>query len=178
LVRDPSKVAASPSLTLFPGDVYDEDALRSSFRSATWDAVVNLIGTDPLKASTLVTDTARALVALCQETQTSRYLAISGTAEMPHTGIGGITIFIMRRTPIGHAIRDHDGALDIVAASTLDWALVGCPWIKDGPGLGTYTTASAFPGGMKSIHPADVALAMFRELETPAHHRQIFGIWY
>lgn len=178
LVRDASKIPAAPSLTLFTGDIYQEDALRSAFSSGTWDAVVNLIGTDPLKASTLVSDTARALVALCQETHTSRYLAISGTAEMPHTGIGGITIFVMRRTPIGHAIRDHDAALDIVASSSLDWALVGCPWIKDGPGRGTYTTADTFPGGMKSIHPADVALAVFRELDTPAHHQQIFGIWY
>jgi putative NADH-flavin reductase len=178
LVRDPSKVAASPSLMLFTGDIYDDDALRSSFRSGTWDAVVNLIGTDPLKPSTVVTDAARALVALCHETQTSRYLAISGTAEMPHTRLGGITLFIMRRTPVGHGIRDHDGALDIVASSSLDWALVCCPWIKDGPGLGTYTTADTFPGGMKSIHPADVALAVFREFEAPAHHQQIFGIWH
>jgi putative NADH-flavin reductase len=31
---------------------------------------------------------------------------------------------------------------------------------------------------MKSIHPADVALAVFREFEAPAHHQQIFGIWH
>jgi putative NADH-flavin reductase len=178
LVRDPSKVAGSPSLTLFTGDIHDEGALRTSFRSGTWDAVVNVIGTDPLKPSTLVTDAARALVALCEETQTSRYLAISGTAEMPHTRIGAVSIFMMRRTPVGHGIRDHDSAFKVVAGSSLDWALVGCPWIKDGPGRGSYTTAAVFPGGMKSIHPADVAVALFRELETPAHHRQIFGIWY
>ena len=178
LVRDPSKVASSPSLTLFTGGVYDDSALRSSFVSGTWDAVVNVIGADPLKPSTVVTDSARALVALCEETDTSRYLAISGTAEMRHTLIGGAAIAIMRKTPVGHGIRDHDGAFGIVAASSLDWALVGCPWIKDGPGQGRYTTADVFPGGMKSIHPADVALALFGELENPAHHRQIFGIWY
>jgi putative NADH-flavin reductase len=178
LVRDPSKVTASPSLTLFTGDVYDEAALRSSFVSGTWDAVVNVIGADPLKPSTLVTDSARALVGLCEETNTPRYLAISGTAEMPHTMIGGAAIAVMRRTPVGHGIRDHDGAFAIVTTSSLDWALVGCPWIKDGPGRGTYMTADVFPGGMKTIHPADVALALFRELESPVHHRQIFGIWY
>ena len=178
LVRNPSKVAASPALTLFTGDVYDDGALRSSFYSGTWDAVVNVIGADPLKPSTLVTDSARALVALCEETHTSRYLAISGTAEMPHTRIGGVAIAIMSKTPVGHGIRDHDGAFEIVTTSSLDWALVGCPWIKDGPGLATYTTADVFPGGLKSIHPDDVALALFRELENPAHHRQIFGIWY
>jgi putative NADH-flavin reductase len=178
LVRDPSKVAASPSLTLFTGDVYDEAGLKTSFRSGTWDAVVNVIGTDPLKPSTLVTDAARAVVALCEQAKTSRYVAIGGTAEMAHTRIGAVSIFMMRRTPVGHGIRDHDGAFEIVTASSLDWAVVGCPWIKDGPGLGTYQTAEVFPGGMKTIHPADVALALFREVETPAHHRQIFGIWY
>ena len=178
LVRTPSKVTASPGLTLYAGDVYDSDALRSSFLSGTWDAVVNVIGADPLKPSTLVTDSARALVALCEETQTARYLGISGTAEMPHTKLGGVAISVMRRTPVGHGIRDHDGAFNIVKASSLDWALVGCPWIKDGPGRGTYVTADVFPGGMKSIHPNDVALALFRELTEPAHHQQIFGIWY
>ena len=178
LVRDPSKVAAAPSLTLFPGDLYDKAALRSSVVSGTWDAVVNVIGADPLQPSTLVTDSARALVSLCEETDSPRYLAISGTAEMPHTTIGGVAIAVMRRTPVGHGIRDHDGAFEIVSTSSLEWALVGCPWIKDGPGQGTYTTADVFPGGMKTIHPADVALALLHELENPAHHRQIFGVWY
>ena len=178
LVRTPSKLVDSPNLTVFAGDVYDTDALRTAFLSGTWDAVVNVIGADPLKPSTLVTDSARALIALCEETGTSRYLAISGTAEMPHTTLGGVAVSVMRTTPVGPGIRDHDGAFSIVSSSALDWGLVGCPWIKDGPGRGKYVTSDVFPGGMKSIHPDDVALALFRELEEPKHHQQIFGIWY
>jgi len=178
LVRDPAKVAESAGLTVFAGDVHDAEALASAFRSRAWDAVVNVIGADPLKPSTLVTDAAHALVALCEQTGTSRYLAISGTAEMPHTTNGGVTVALMRRTRVGHGVRDHDGAFAVVQASSLDWALVGCPWIKDGPTRGAFTVADVFRGGIKTIHPGDVALALFGELDNPAHHRQIFGIWY
>jgi hypothetical protein len=56
--------------------------------------------------------------------------------------------------------------------------LIGCPWIKDGPTRGTFKTAKVFTGGMKTISPGDVALAIFRELENPGVHRGILGVWY
>ncbi|HSP10143.1 MAG TPA: NAD(P)H-binding protein [Candidatus Dormibacteraeota bacterium] len=179
LVRDSNKLALSdPRLTPVTGDLHDATTLAAAFSSGTWDAVVNVAGTDPLKASTLVTDAAQALVPLAEGTKTPRYLGITGTAQMPKTPLGRISTAILRRTPVGHGARDHDGAYAAVKASALDWALVGCPWIKDGPTRGTFKTREVFPGGMKTIHPGDVALALFRELEHPTVHREIAGIWY
>jgi uncharacterized protein YbjT (DUF2867 family) len=79
-------------------------------------------------------------------------------------------------TPVGNAIRDHQGAFAIVAASDLDWTLAGCPWIKDGPARG-FREHAAFPGGMKSITPADVGAFLVSVLDRPSYTRRNVGIW-
>jgi putative NADH-flavin reductase len=178
-VRDPAKLAATdPGLTVVAGSVTDERALGEAFAAERWDAVVNTVGADPLKPSTLVTDAARLLVPLAEAAKVPRYLGITGTAQMPRSMAGKISITLLRRTPVRHAARDHDGAFAIVRASTLDWTLIGCPWIKDGPTVGQFRSSDVFPGGMKTIHPGDVALALYQELESPSVHRGIRGIWY
>ncbi len=179
LVRNPSKLARShESLRVAAGSVTDRPSVAKAFALDRWDAVVNVAGADPLKPSTLVTDSARALVAVAEEAKVARYVGITGTAQMPKTLRGRIGIAVLRLTPVRHAARDHDGAFAIVRASTLDWALVGCPWIKDGPSVGTFRSSTVFPGGLKTIHPGDVALALFQELTSPSIHRGIRGIWY
>ena len=140
-VRDPKKLSVNnPGLTFQTGDLKDIPSVRTAFFSGAWDAVVNVAGADPLKPSSLVTDTAKVLVPLAEEAKTPRYLAITGTAEMPKTLGGRISIAILMRSPVGHGARDHDGALLVVRASTLDWALIGCPWIKDEPSRGKFKT--------------------------------------
>lgn len=179
LVRDPAKLTVSdPRLKAVTGDLRDAAALDAAYCLGTWDVVVNLAGADPLKASTVVTDSARALVPLAEAARTPRYLGITGTAQMPKTFLGRISIAVLRRTPVRHAASDHDGALSVIKASTLDWTLVGCPWIKDGPTRGTFQQSTVFPGGMRRIHPGDVALALLEQLGHPASRGSIVGVWY
>jgi hypothetical protein len=137
---------------------------------------VNTVGTDPAKPSTIVTDTARAIVAAMRAGGVRRYVAISGTAQMAKTPLGALSIAILRLTPVGNALRDHEGAFAIVTASGLDWTLAGCPWIKDGPARG-YREHAKFPGGMKSIAPGDVAAFLVDVLDEPSYSRRIVGIW-
>jgi uncharacterized protein len=178
-IRDPKKVSVShPGLTLLTGDLYNASSLRTAFFSGKWDAIVNVAGADPFKPSTLVTDAAKALIPLAEEAKIPRYLAITGTAEMPKNLGGKISTAILRLTPIGNGARDHDGAFSVVSVSSLDWALIGCPWIKDGPTRGNFKMAKVFTGGMKTISPGDVALAISRELENPSVHSGILGVWY
>ena len=167
-----------PGLTILTGDLNNAPSLKAAFSSGKWDAIVNVAGADPFKPSTLVTDAARALIPLAEEAKTPRYLAITGTAEMPKSLGGKISTAILRLTPVGNGARDHDGAFSVVSASSLDWALIGCPWIKDGPTRSNFKTAKVFTGGMKTLSPGDVALAIFRELENPNVLRGILGVWY
>ena len=139
-------------------------------------AVVMTVGADPLRPSTVVTDTVRNLTAAMTTTGPRRYLGITGTAQMPATLFGRITQVAIRRAI--KAAADHQGAYDIVTATDLDYTLAACPYIKDGPHTGRYhREPGRFPGGFKTITPADVADFLVDELGAHHHHRRTVGIW-
>ncbi len=178
-VRDPSRLKAAPrSVRTATGDIYKADTVASALGQGI-DAVVVVVGADPLKRSTVVSDTARAIVPAMKSAGVKRYLGITGTAEMPRKSVlGELSTAVLRMTPVGHAAHDHDAAYLVVSQSSLEWTLAGCPYIKDGPTLGQYQTSSVFPGGFKTIHPGDVAHFLVGELEARKHPNQVVGIWY
>jgi uncharacterized protein len=160
------------------GDVTRAQDVNAALNEA-FDVVVVCIGSGVLRPSRLVTEGMGAIVAGMQEHGLSRLLGVSGTAEMPHkTAMGRLYTAILRRTPVGHAVRDHDGAFAVVAASGLSWVLAGCNYIANGKAKGRYRTAAIFPGGFKKISPGDVADFLLGEAQTPRHDREIVGIWY
>lgn len=176
-VRDASKLkVGAGKVRIALGDIYKPQTLRTAFNDKP-DAVIVTVGADPLKPSHLVTDSAKAIVATMKQTGVSRYLGITGTAQMPKSFFGTISIAILRLTPVRHAARDHDGAFAAVRDSGLTWTLAGCPWIKDMP-TQPFITSNAFPGGMKTISPQNVATFLVQELTSAAHPNQIVGIWH
>jgi uncharacterized protein len=176
-VRDPARVA-NPLARIIIGQITDPAAVTLALQAGC-DAVIFCVGAGPLKPSTVVTDSMRVVVGAMQALGIERLLAVSGTAEMPDkTAWGRLYTSLLRRTPVGHAVRDHDGAYASVAGSGLSWVLAGCNYIANGPPRGTYVTASVFPGGFKIIHPGDVADFLLRSLDDPTRHQQILGIWY
>ena len=178
-VREARRLTGSiGQVQVIEGNVLDPAEVEAALRDG-FDAVVVAIGGDPLKPSTLVTEAARSIIAAAKAAGTPRYLAVTGTAEMPHkTLIGKLSTFILRLTPVGNAIRDHDGAYALVTESGLDCMLAGCPWVKDGPRRGGYKTSLVFTGGNKFIYPADVADLFVRELTEKAYSGQVVGLWY
>jgi putative NADH-flavin reductase len=176
-VRDPARLAAAGSgVKLAAGDLTKPETVAAAL-SGGIEAVVNAVGVDPLKPSTFVTDAARTVVAAMLAAKVNRYVAVSGTAQMPTTWFGALTIALLRRTPVKHAIRDHDGAFAIVAHSPLDWTLAGCPYIRDGRAKGNYVRADKFPGGFKTIVPGDVAAFLIEAVARTGLSRRIIGIW-
>jgi len=178
-VRDAGRLTVGAGqVQVVEGNVLNSAEVETALAQG-FDAIVVAIGGDPLKPSTLVTDAARSILAAAKAAGTPRYLGVTGTAEMPRkTLIGSISTFILRLTPVGNAIRDHDGAYALVTQSGLDWMLAGCPWVKDGPRRGGYKTSLIFPGGNKFIYPADVADMLVRELTEKAYSGQVVGLWY
>ncbi len=134
---------------------------------------------DRLKPSTIVTDAFTSIVDVMTSLGLSRFLAVSGSAEMKQmTTTGRIFTAILKRTPVGHAIRDHDEGLKVVRQSNLEWTLAGCNILSDGPERGRYKISLVFPGGFKKIHPADVAAFLLKETEVPTFRNEVVGIWY
>jgi uncharacterized protein len=163
---------------LFQGDVRDHDAVRTAL-SQRCDAVVCCIGEAGLKPSTIVTDAFTSIIDAMTGLGLKRFLAVSGSAEMKQmTMAGKIYTAILKRTPVGHAIRDHDGGLKVLQQSSLEWTLAGCNYLSDGPERGRYRISLVFPGGFKKIHPADVAAFLLKETEVPTFRNAVVGIWY
>jgi uncharacterized protein len=178
-VRDRRRLkVGDDKVSIVEGDVRNQAAVRAALEPG-FDVVIFAIGETALKPSTVVTDGARAIIAGMKDRGIPRLLGVSGVAEMAKkTSLGRLTIALLKVTPVGHAIRDHDRALEEVKHSGLRWMLAGCPYIKNGPRRGGYRTSLVFPGGFKIIHPPDVADLIVHELTEERFNGSVVGIWY
>ena len=173
-----SSAANLDGVALVQGDVRDNLSVRASLIGG-FDAVIVCIGQAGLKPSTVVSQGFGAIVAGMTALGLRRFIGVSGSAEMPQkTRAGKLYTAIFRRTPVGNAMRDHDGGLRVLQASNLDWTLAGCNYLAVGPERGRYRTSLIFPGGFKIIHPGDVADFLLKEMMEPHHIRQVVGLWY
>jgi len=180
VARDPTRVTRRHDrLRVVKGDTLDPPTVVAALTDevSPVTAVVMAVGDDPHKASTLVTNSVINVMAAMTETGVHRYLGISGTAQMPATARGRVRQLVGQSS--FKAAADHQGAFDVIAASSLDYVLAGCPRIKEGPTTGHYTQQpGSFPGGSKTITPDEVADFLVQQLQTPSYHRQIVGIWH
>ena len=91
-VRSKARVQLSnPALALFEGDIYDQASVTATMEGG-FDAIINTVGADPFKPSTVVTDSARSVLAGMKHTGLTRYLGITGIAEMPKRGPAGVLV--------------------------------------------------------------------------------------
>ena len=176
-VRNKNKIAdKNDNLQVVEGDIHDGDAL-SNLTQLDFDILINVIGADPLKPSTIFTDATKLAIALLQQKTGKRYIAITGIAQMEKSFFGKIAIAILQLTPVKNAITDHQTAFNLLKNTSINWLLVGCPYIKDGQEKGIFKTGNTFTGGFKTIHPGDVATAIVQQIGS-TENRKITGIWY
>jgi putative NADH-flavin reductase len=180
VARNPQKLTITHErLHVITGDTLNPESVTATLeqaRSLGATAVVMVVGANPLKASTVVTKTVRNITEGMPQVDLTRYLGISGTAQMPATRLGRVSQAAIRL--FIQAARDHQGAYDILTSTTLDYVLAGCPYIKDGPATGSWIEEPGrFPGGFKTITPPDVADFLITELTRHRYTRQIVGIW-
>ena len=175
--RTPAKVTLRhANLGVVQGDTTDPESVARALEPG-FDAVVMAVGANPLKASTVVRDSVKVIVAAMKSAGLTRYLGVSGTAQMPSTSAGAISLFFVRLFIA--AATDHQYAYQIVADSGLDYALAACPYINDGAHTGKYHLETGqFPGGFKIISAHDVADFLAREINEARYHRQAVGLWY
>jgi uncharacterized protein YbjT (DUF2867 family) len=178
-VRRPEAVAVRHDrLRVVAADTTRPQTVTDALASAEpVSAVVMAVGADPLKPSTLVTDSVRSIVGTMQQLGLARYVGVSGTANMPTTTLRARLSLVPVKRFI-KAAADHAAAYEIVRDSPLDYALAGCPYIRDGQPAprGHREVPGPFPGGFKVITPAEVAQFLVREAIQPRYHRQLVGI--
>jgi len=176
LVRNKNKIKNHhPKLEIVEGDIYNWPLLNN-LAQRDIDVIINVIGADPSKPSTLVADSAEAIKGLFAD-RNIKYLAISGIAQMKKTFYGRLSVLLLKFTEVKNAIKDHQKAYNVIKSSSLDWTLIGCPYILDGHTNNEYRKSEIFPGGFKTIHPGDVAIAITEEMNKN-NNKKIIGIWY
>jgi uncharacterized protein YbjT (DUF2867 family) len=174
--RQPAVAADGDRLSYVVADILEPATIVAAVTGM--DAAIVAVGGDVFKQSDIVTRSARAIIDALRARGITRYIGITGVAQMRATLPGRLAQAVLRRSPIRYAVADHQRAYEIVGASDLEWTLAGCPWIKDGAHAGVYREhPDIFPGGFHTIAPADVGAFLAAQLGSTTYLRRVVGLW-
>jgi putative NADH-flavin reductase len=119
LVRSPEKIRdRDDRIHVVAGSVLDPALLRQAV--AGHDAVVSTLGHTDLKPSSIVTDAARALIAVMAASSVKRLVIISSTLVAP----GGSFLTKIPRYLTRYAIGDSADMELVVVQADLEWTIV------------------------------------------------------
>ena len=179
LVRDPSKVPASPNVAAVKGDILDPDDVAAKSRGA--DAAVSAYSpggnVDDLLPAT------RSLIAGLHKADTRRLVVVGGAGSLlvaPGTDL--IDSGHLPEQWKGIAIAHRD-ALNLLRESDLAWTYLSpAAFIQPGERTGKFRLGGdhllSDEQGNSRISAEDYAIAIVDELENPKHLRQRFTIAY
>ncbi|WP_380168668.1 NAD(P)-dependent oxidoreductase [Jannaschia sp. R86511] len=175
LARTPTAVpqtlgADADRVTLVPGDLQDEAAVARALAGA--DAVVSAAGPGRASPPDLMVSAARAVVAQSRAQGVQRLVWLTGAGVRrpgDRPGPADRLIVGVMRLLQGAVLRDSIAAVDVVAASGLDWTVVRAPRLTDGPPAGGTRVVGQVGGGhgtqlpRQDLAPFLVGLAATRE---------------
>jgi putative NADH-flavin reductase len=180
VVRNPSKVPASPGVKVVQGDALDAKDVAAKVAGA--DAVISSHAPPADKSETLV-DAIRALIAGTKEAGVKRLLVVGGAGSL--LVAPGVDVIASGHLPAEYmeiAIA-HRNALGVLKSADLDWTYFSPPaFIQPGERTGKFRLGGdsliADEKGNSSISAEDYAIALVDELEQPKHTRQRFTAGY
>ncbi|MQA02088.1 MAG: NAD(P)H-binding protein [Streptosporangiales bacterium] len=164
VVRDASKLAARPGLTVVPADVMQPAAIAPAIADS--DAVVSALGSRGMRTpSSICTDGATSIVRAMHDTGVHRLVVVSASG-LAHGGDGPLVRLLVKPilgAVLKHPFADMRAMEDVVRDSGLDWTIVRPPQLTDGPRTGTYHSRVALNvRGSYRISRADVADCLLR----------------
>jgi len=185
VVRDASKAAGVPGVTLVRGDATDAAQVAEAVRGA--DAVISAVSPRPGSTGSAprLVDAARGLIAGLRRAGVKRLLVVGGAGSLEVAP--GVALMDSPGFPDaykGEATEGRD-SLNVYRgeAEGLEWTFVS-PAAEIGPGerRGTYrTTIDQFltdETGHSRISYDDYAIALLDEIENPRHVGRRFGVAY
>jgi putative NADH-flavin reductase len=178
VVRDPARLAGPPHprLRTLTADVMDPASLTPATEGA--DAVISAVGPRGTGPTTVITGSARSIIAAMNKTGTRRLLHVSGSivtdeGESPY--LRYLVKPVARRTFLRHVCADMRRAEDEIRGSDLDWTIFRPPALNSKPATRAYRTATDrnLPHGL-TISRADLATCILAALSDPATiHRHL-----
>ena len=171
-VRSPQKIALkSEKLRAVPGDLLDADQLAQVLKGH--DAVLSAFGPSTLRSVTTRREFGKALAAAIERSGVRRGLVVSSALLFAEqNAIGNV----LRATLFRNLIPDMTAMEEAIEKDGLEWTIVRPSRLTNGPLTKNYSVADGhLPKGM-TISRACVADFMVKEVERPAHVRQIVGM--
>jgi putative NADH-flavin reductase len=180
VVRDPARLAAAahPLLHVVTADVMDPDSIVPAVTGS--DAVLTAIGPRGTGPTTVIQDSARAIIAAMGKSGSRRLLLLSGSivadeGESPYMRY--LVKPLARRTFLRHVCADMRAAESEVRVSSLDWTIVRPPALTSKPATARYRTAidRNLPHGFR-VSRADLAACLLALVDDPASVRRHVSI--
>lgn len=163
-VRTPEKLETRDGVRIVTDDAFDAAAVAAAIVGQ--DAVVSCLSSSkPMKASDEVTRMVRNIVAGMQAADVDRiaYCASAGVDGELTGAIGKSVMWLLR-----HALADHRGALDLMAAANLNSTVARPTSLNHDAFTADYVeTFVGMPNGAKPVPRASVADFLVRALEQP-----------
>jgi len=168
-VRDPAKLACSPSVEVIKGDVRDDSSVSSAL-SSSFDAVFIILGGKGIWSpdDTCSIGTKNILKAL-KATQQKPKLIVCSSMGVRETR-NDIPSFV--RWLLKYPLADKDIQENDVESCGLPYVIVRPSGLRDGPGRGLSEVAAVEKGPTptSSIARADVASFMISQLGSPGNY--------
>lgn len=180
IVRDPSRLAVQPGLTVVQGDVDSASGIALKIKGA--DAVVSAYGPPPNDTDQLLPVTEN-LIEAVKDAGVPRLLIVGGAGSLEVAP--GVTVISSGHIPaewLPIAV-SHAKVLEMVKKSSINWTYFSpAGFFVPGERTGKFRLGTdqliANEQGDSRISLEDYAIALVDELETPKHERARFTIGY
>lgn len=160
------------AIEVIPGDALDYEKVYALIKGC--DAVISLVGQrmgEPLVASEATRHVIRAMAEVFEDSDTKRYLLISGiNLDSPFDRKGPETLAATTwmKENFGEIHQDKQKAYDILQNSDLDWTLVRVPMIAFTEERGEIGVSLEDAPG-QNIGAADIATFLIEQLSDPTY---------
>jgi putative NADH-flavin reductase len=139
------------------------------------DAVLSVLGTRGLGATSVLGDSARASIEAMQRVRVRRLIVISSSLVDSRSGWFSR---LMGRTLLRHTASDQRAMEKLIAQSELDWTILRPALLSDGALTGRYAVSPAsagIPASRAGMSREDVAHMMLDTVEGEAYVKEI--VW-
>jgi putative NADH-flavin reductase len=164
---------ATQTARIVVGDPMEADSLAAAMPGH--DAVLSALGTSGLGATSVLVDSARAIIAAMQRAGVRRLIVMS--SSLVDTNSGWLSSFLSR-TLLRHTAGDQRAMEQLIAESPLDWTVLRPARLDGGVRTGRYVasaTSAGRPPLATVLSRRDVAQMMLDTVERGAYIKDI--VW-
>lgn len=164
---------ATRAASIIVGNPMEADSLATAMPGH--DAVLSVLGTRGLGATSVLVDSARAIIEAMQRARVRRLIVIS--SSLVDTSSGWLSSFLSR-TLLRHTAGDQRAMEQLITGSPLDWTVLRPARLDDGVRTGRYSASAASAGPPASgtvLSRGDVAQMMLDTAERGAYIKDI--VW-